>query len=191
MAFFHFFQLFFLTCIIFGKFRTSYSQPEGWRMVDRFYGFRFEVSGTVQDVGFRKSTQDAAEVLGCFGWVQNTDHGTVVGEGRCSKWNGPLLVGWLRAGPTAAAEAAAASEDENIAGSLVALANQLPRQAVGSLVTSVEVKEYEDTKIKLHFSHFKILPDTRVTCFRDPPHQCAEFASNAPGHETATTHHEL
>ncbi len=40
----------------------------------------------------------------------------------------------------------------------------------------VEIKDYPDTKIKLHFSHFKIIDVTRKTCFRDPPHQCKEFA---------------
>ena len=41
------------------------------------------------------------------------------------------------------------------------------------------IKDYENTKIKLHFSHFKILPDERETCFRDAPHQCAAFAQQA------------
>ncbi|CAM9883085.1 unnamed protein product, partial [Choristocarpus tenellus] len=54
---------------------------------DRFYGFRFEVSGDVQGVGYRKvnaAVQEAADELGCFGWVQHTDRATVVGEARCS-----------------------------------------------------------------------------------------------------------
>lgn len=34
----------------------------------------------------------------------------------------------------------------------------------------------------LHFSHFKILDDGRITCFREPPHQCPEFAP--PRNET-------
>lgn len=40
-----------------------------------------------------------------------------------------------------------------------------------------DIKDYESTKIMLHFSHFKILDDSRVTCFREPPHQCPEFTS--------------
>ena len=40
----------------------------------------------------------------------------------------------------------------------------------------VDIKDYESTKIMLHFSHFKILDDARITCFRDPPHQCPEYA---------------
>lgn len=39
-------------------------------------------------------------------------------------------------------------------------------------------KIYEDTKIRLHFSTFKVLEDNRDTCFVDPPHQCLEFVKN-------------
>jgi len=34
---------------------------------------------------------------------------------------------------------------------------------------------YSDTKIRLHFSHFKILEPSRETCFLDTPHQCADI----------------
>lgn len=47
------------------------------------------------------------------------------------------------------------------------------------------IKDYEDTKIKLHFSHFKILDDARITCFRDAPHQCPEFVSEKEQNGTA------
>ncbi|CAM9938271.1 unnamed protein product [Heterosigma akashiwo] len=121
-------------------------QPEGWRMVDRFHGFRYELTGNVQEPGFRQAIQSAAENdFGCFGWVQNTDRGTVVGEARCNKRRGPEFQAWLSQGPS------------------------------GFQVEGVTFKDYEDTKIKLHFSHFKILEDTRKTCFRDEPHQCEEF----------------
>jgi hypothetical protein len=30
---------------------------------------------------------------------------------------------------------------------------------------------YEDTKIRLHFSHFKILEEARDSCFLEPPHK--------------------
>ncbi|KAJ1450950.1 hypothetical protein M885DRAFT_499824 [Pelagophyceae sp. CCMP2097] len=46
--------------------------------------------------------------------------------------------------------------------------------------------DYADTKIKLHFSHFKILPADRQTCFREPPHQCEEYVRTRPSCE-----HEL
>lgn len=38
---------------------------------------------------------------------------------------------------------------------------------------------YEDTKIRLHFSHFKILPPSRSTCFVDSPHQCPDLKDDA------------
>ncbi|CAM9621729.1 unnamed protein product [Chrysoparadoxa australica] len=120
--------------------------PDGWRMQDRFFGLRFEVFGEVQGVGFNKAAVAAAEEIGCFGWVQNSARGTIVGEARCSKQNGPKFVDFLNAGPP------------------------------GAVIETVETKIYEDTKIKLHFSHFKALEDTRKTCFKDAPHQCPDFA---------------
>lgn len=45
---------------------------------------------------------------------------------------------------------------------------------IGSFVTDVKIKDYEDSKIKLLFSHFKILEDGRITCFRDEPHRCQD-----------------
>ena len=50
---------------------------------------------------------------------------------------------------------------------------------------------WHHSQIKLHFSHFKILPDERQTCFRDPPHQCAEFAENGGGGGSAPSHDEF
>ena len=70
--------------------------PKGWKMTDRFYGIRYEVFGRVQGVWFRKTTQEMADKLACFGWVQNTIRGTVVGEARCSKVNGPKFEKYLR-----------------------------------------------------------------------------------------------
>lgn len=97
--------------------------------------------------------------LGAFlaGWAQNTARGTVVGEARCAKPRAPKLKEWLARGPDTAT------------------------------VTNLEVKDYENTKIKLHFSHFKILPDERVTCFRDLPHQCPEFSQAAAGDASSGT----
>ncbi len=48
----------------------------------------------------------------------------------------------------------------------------------GSYVDFVRIKDYEDTKIKLHFSHFKILDKRRITCFRDEPHICENKIDN-------------
>ena len=41
---------------------------------------KFEVSGRVQGVFFRKSTKQKADELGIWGWVRNTARGTVEGE---------------------------------------------------------------------------------------------------------------
>ena len=69
--------------------------PPGWRMVDRFDGFRYALQGAVQGVGMRAAVQAAADELACFGWVQNAPSGRVVGEARCSKGRGPVLRAWL------------------------------------------------------------------------------------------------
>ena len=130
---------------------VAYDGPPGWRMVDRFAGFRYESSGKVQGVGYRYGAAKQAEQLGCFGWAQNTNRGTVVGEVRCPKTLAPIMKDWLQFGPQ------------------------------GSEVDKVQFKDYENTKIKLHFSHFKILPDERITCFPDLPHQCPDFADDYEG----------
>lgn len=73
------------------------AQPAGWRMVDRFYGFRYELkvpSGTNTE-SFMGSVVDKAGRLGCFGWVQNASGDRVVGEGRCNKVKGPQFQEWL------------------------------------------------------------------------------------------------
>ena len=118
---------------------------KGWRMVDRFDGFRYEVRGdSVANAAFIQGLVDQADDLACFGWVQSTAVGTVVGEGRCNKRAGPILREWLERGAHPA----------------------------GVSVSGVDFKLYEDTKIKLHFSHFKVLEPSRLTCFQAPPHQC-------------------
>jgi hypothetical protein len=70
-----------LSCIV-----AIAAQPEGWRMVDRFYGFRF--LSNVTDVNSVATIQQFADVLGCFGWIQNIGDKNYVGEARCSKSNG-------------------------------------------------------------------------------------------------------
>ena len=39
----------------------------------------------------------------------------------------------------------------------------------------MKTRVYEDTKIKLHFSHFKVLDGKRETCFREEPHCCKDL----------------
>lgn len=134
---------------------ASTAQSTGWRMVDRFYGFRFEISGSnILGLDFQKSIQQKADELACFGWVQESGADTLVGEARCSKSNGPKFESWLKSGYSEAA------------------------------VDTVEVKVYDDTKIRLHFAYFKILDKSRDTCFLDRPHMCSavnekEFAASS------------
>ena len=149
-------------CIALGAAESSPPQaPPGWRMVDRFYGFRFEIHGNVQGVWFRKSTQEKADELACFGWVQNTAANTVVGEARCGKRAGPQLQQWLEHGPSSAS------------------------------VSRADFKVYKDTKIKLHFSDFAILDDERSTCFRDDgPHSCSKMGqASSSSSSSSGTHH--
>mmetsp|Transcript_8123 Transcript_8123/g.18287 ORF Transcript_8123/g.18287 Transcript_8123/m.18287 type:complete len:119 (-) Transcript_8123:191-547(-) len=46
----------------------------------KYMSTKFEVSGRVQGVFFRKHTKAKAEELGLTGWCRNTPHGTVEGE---------------------------------------------------------------------------------------------------------------
>mmetsp|Transcript_28345 Transcript_28345/g.28640 ORF Transcript_28345/g.28640 Transcript_28345/m.28640 type:complete len:156 (-) Transcript_28345:34-501(-) len=129
-------------------FKNVVSQPPGWRMVDRFYGFRYEIFGqNIVTSGFAEAVQKEADRIGCFGWIQFSKVGTFVGEARCSKDQGPKFQTWLEKG--------------------------MPN----SNISRMEVHIYEDTKIRLHFAYFKILDENRDTCFLDPPHQCPEFST--------------
>jgi hypothetical protein len=117
----------------------------GWKMTDRFYGFRFELYGSDFDKSIQEIVQLHADEKGCFGWIQETKAKTQVGEVRCSKQRGQDFLEWLK---------------------------QLTQ------VTKVDYLEYTDTKIRLHYSHFKILEATKQTCFLDKPHQCVDVAKD-------------
>ena len=117
--------------------------PPGWRMVDRYAGFRFECYGRFDREAFAIAVRDMADGLSGFGWVQISPAGTLVGEYRGSKQSAPHMKKFLREGPADAVNYRA------------------------------EVKDYADTKIRFHFSHFKILDRRRETCFEEPPHACA------------------
>ena len=77
------------------------AQPEGWRMKDRFFGFRYELhgNGPLQGQDILLKIQREADAYSCFGWTQISPAGTVVGEARCSKARGPLLMENLRSLP--------------------------------------------------------------------------------------------
>lgn len=119
------------------------AQGVGWRMVDRYYGFRFEINADLEN-DFDEKVQSYAEKKACFGWIQWTTENKRVGEVRCNRDVGPQFQSWL----------------------------ELEQAIEGN----ISFKVYEDTKIRLHFSRFTILPSTRDTCFLDKPHQCPEFA---------------
>lgn len=133
------------------------AQPDGWKMTDRFYGFRYEIhvnhqnqlsSPNVVSSGqlgeLLTKIQREADDYACFGWTQESPSKTIVGEVRCTKARGPIFQEKLR--------------------------------TLSDKVTKADFLMYEDTKIRLHFSSFKILPKERETCFLDTPHQCPEFS---------------
>jgi len=124
---------------------------EGWKLIDRFHGFRYEVSFPASSkAGFEEQVRKYADDLKCFGWVQTltqptnqkTASLTLVGEARCMKENGRKFQQWL--------------ETE---------VNTTPS-------AKLDLRVYEDTKIRLHFTYFKVLDPRRDTCFVDFPHKC-------------------
>lgn len=143
----------FLQLVVLIKLTTSsnqYQESDGWRMVDRFYGFRYELLNC-PDVNFEAHIQKIANQMGCFGWIQrlpidsSSNNGfKLVGEGRCSKMQGPLFH------------------------------NKIKTDCSSDMIEKIKFNDmiYADTKIRLHFSSFKILEPSRETCFLNEPHQC-------------------
>ena len=70
------------------------------------------ISGRVQGVGYRYSTQQKAVTLGLTGWVRNLPDGRVeaVVEGKTAQVNS--LVEWFQGGPRAAYVEAVSTEEE-------------------------------------------------------------------------------
>ena len=125
-------------------------QPPGWRMIDRFYGFRYELFGeNIISNDLAIAVQKQADNLGCFGWIQPSKKGTFVGEARCTKSQGPKFQSWLE------------------------------KEIPNTIISNMEVHVYDDTKIRLHFAYFKIIEESRDTCFLNPPHQCSEFTTSS------------
>lgn len=60
------------------------------------------VSGLVQGVNFRRSTQVQAEQLQLTGWVKNLDDGRVLVIAQGAEQEVSRLIRWLHYGPTAA-----------------------------------------------------------------------------------------
>eukprot|EP01083_Nonionella_stella_P265689 899717_1 len=61
----------------------------------KYIHLRFEVTGKVQQVFFRKCTYDQATKLKLVGWVQNTKRKTVIGEAQGTKEQIEEMKQWL------------------------------------------------------------------------------------------------
>ena len=122
--------------------------PTGWDMTDRFIGLRFEcpaAGGAPAARAHALAVRDLADELSAFGWVQVARNGSaVVGEFRGAHTTAPLFEAYLRQG--------------------------LP--PAGSEPAPCITRHYPSTLIKLHFADFKVLVESRATCFDDAPHQC-------------------
>ncbi len=118
----------------------------------RFDGFRFEIKGSCPDVeAVQAQIVKAADQLSCFGWVQTSPAGSIVGEARCNKEGAAYLKQYLQRGV-----ASLYSDQINVA-----------------------VHQYQDTNIKLHFADFRRLDPARRTCFDDMPHKCSLYKTKA------------
>ena len=121
--------------------------PDGWKMHDRFVGFRYLISlehniDISEAYDTMKGIRYRADKSFCFGWAQHAVvTKQIVGEFRCYKHRVMSVVNYLR---------------ENFS-------------------TQLKLDKYPDSRIKLHYSKFRILDSDVTTCFRDEPHKCAWF----------------
>jgi hypothetical protein len=83
-----------LLLLQFAQWRSCSAQPDGWKMTDRFHGFRFEAPDFKPE--YLDVVKRAADDNNCFGWVQQSPQNTLVGEARCAKSKGVLFENWLK-----------------------------------------------------------------------------------------------
>lgn len=118
-------------------------------MADRFIGFRYELTPTFsndEDADLKFAIRDKADALFCFGWVQESNNErTIVGEARCKKKAGHEMQSFLIS--------IAAEQD-------------------GTDTKQIKFRLYDEARIRLHFSNFKVVSPRRNTCFREEPHKC-------------------
>ena len=123
------------------------SAQEGWKFTDRFYGFRYEIQMPVE--GAEKFIDQARKFAD---------------EKKCFGWiqhyHKRSFVGEARC-----------SKDSG-----KAFQKWFESQAEASSA-ALDVRVYEDTKIRLHFTSFKTLDEIRDTCFLDTPHKCQTISS--------------
>jgi hypothetical protein len=147
-----------LLIVLFGAICLCAAQS-GWKMTDRFLGFRYELAlpaGAIGEEDFVGMIKTFADENKCFGWVQVPRKNTFVGEVRCLKEKGKLFKQWMEGqGDTA-----------------------------GALL---DMFIYPDTKIRLHFTYFKVLDPARDTCFLDAPHRCASAVSSSTSSSTSSS----
>lgn len=87
---------------------------EGWKMTDRFHGFRYEITGSNLDIAVARAIQSQADSYSCFGWVQLTESGSLVGEGRCSKIKGKSFQEWIEKLQNVNVHTLVSEEDDNL-----------------------------------------------------------------------------
>merc|ERR1712227_610805 len=127
-------------------------------MKDRFDGFRYEIYGNLPTANKDESIeQDVNENVANY-------HNKIL-----EKAQELGCFGWIQFSPSGSHVGEGRCKKHRTQAFKNFLLSTQNINASNSLVL-----DYEDTKIRLHFSSFKILPENRQTCFREVPHACHE-----------------
>lgn len=127
------------------------AQQDGWNMTDRFYGFRYEVS--------EKGDPAAADALI---------------EALVAKANSYKCFGWAQK----------VLERGSVVGEVRCMkkaGSKMKDWLEGYDESMKQILVYADTKIRLHFTYFKVLDPSRNTCFLQAPHKCTDGRVEAAG----------